>query len=56
MDSVTLRQSHFKLGGDLNKYITSSMEQSEGIEKTGRQIRAHLPAGRQDLKTTKKYR
>ena len=32
MDSVTLRQSHFKLGGDINKYVTSSMEQSEGIE------------------------
>ena len=32
MDSVTLRQSHFKLGDDINKYITSSMDQSEGIE------------------------
>ena len=32
MDSVTLRQSHFKLGDDQNKYITSSMEQSDGIE------------------------
>ena len=32
MDSVTLRQSHFKLGDDINKYVTSSMEQSEGIE------------------------
>ena len=32
MDSVTLRQSHFKLGDDINKYITSSMEQSDGIE------------------------
>ena len=32
MDSVTLRQTHFKLGDDINKYQTSSMEQSDGIE------------------------
>ena len=32
MDSVTLRRSHFKLGDDVNRYKTSSMEQSEGIE------------------------
>ena len=32
MDNVLLRRTHFKLGDDLNKYITSSMEQSEGIE------------------------
>ena len=32
MDSVTLRYSHFKLGDDINKYRTSSMDQSEGIE------------------------
>ena len=32
MDSVTLRETHFKLGDDKNKYQTSSMEQSEGIE------------------------
>ena len=32
MDSVTLRHTHFKLGDDINKYQTSSMEQSEGIE------------------------
>ena len=32
MDSVTLRYSHFKLGDDKNRYQTSSMEQSEGIE------------------------
>ena len=33
MDSVTLRQTHFKLGDDKNPYQTSSMAQSEGIEK-----------------------
>jgi len=32
MDSVTLRQTHFKLGDDIGKYQTSAMEQSEGIE------------------------
>ena len=32
MDSVTLRETHFKLGDDKNRYRTSSMEQSDGIE------------------------
>ena len=32
MDSVTIRQTHFKLGDDMNRYRTSSMEQSDGIE------------------------
>ena len=36
MDSVTLRNSHFKLGDDKNKYRTSSMDQSEGIENAGK--------------------
>ena len=36
MDSVTLRQTHFKLGDDKNPYQTSSMAQSEGIEKVGK--------------------
>ena len=36
MDSVTLRQTHFKLGDDINPYQTSSMAQSEGIENAGR--------------------
>ena len=36
MDSVTLRQTHFKLGDDINPYQTSSMDQSEGIEKAGK--------------------
>ena len=35
MDSVTLRQSHFKLGDDKNKYESSSMAQSDGIENAG---------------------
>ena len=36
MDSVTLRQTHFKLGDDKNPYQTSSMAQSEGIENAGK--------------------
>ena len=36
MDSVALRQTHFKLGDDMNPYQTSSMAQSEGIEKAGK--------------------
>ena len=32
MDSVTLRRSHFNLGDYINRYKTSSMEQSDGIE------------------------
>ena len=36
MDSVTLRQTHFKLGDDMNPYQTSSMAQSEGIENAGK--------------------
>ena len=32
MDSVRLRETHFKLGDDINRYQTSSMEQSDGIE------------------------
>ena len=35
MDSVTLRQSHFKLGDDKNQYQTSSMAQNDGIENAG---------------------
>ena len=36
MDSVTLRQTHFKLGDDINPYQTSSMAQSDGIENAGK--------------------
>ena len=36
MDSVTLRQTHFKLGDDKNPYQTSLMAQSEGIENAGK--------------------
>ena len=36
MDSVRLRQTHFKLGDDMNPYQTSSMAQSEGIENAGK--------------------
>ena len=36
MDSVTLRQTHFKLGDDKNPYQTSSMAQSDGIENAGK--------------------
>jgi len=32
MDSVTLRRSHFQLGDHINRYKTSSMEQSDNIE------------------------
>ena len=34
-DSVTLRQSHFKLGDDPNLYQTTLMAQSDGIENAG---------------------
>ena len=36
MDSVALRKTHFKLGDDKNPYQTSSMAQSDGIEKVGK--------------------
>ena len=35
MDSVTLRQTHFKLGDYTNPYRTSSMEQSRDIQSAG---------------------
>ena len=35
MDSVALRQSHFKLGDEVNPYETTSMIQSNNIENAG---------------------
>ncbi len=50
MDSVTLRQTHFKLGDDKNPYQTSSMAQSEGIENVGKCYPSLDEAAKNDLR------
>ena len=52
MDSVTLRQTHFKLGDDRNPYQTSSMAQSEGIENAGKCYPSLDEAAKNDLRNS----